>query len=249
MQDIVANLRHHPARVQLAEAELRQDATGVGRSLILAALGAVFGLYSGWLPTCSRLSMDSRDRIEPWAAAALVGVGVGVVAIVCLQDWRAAARGRVESEAPSEDEPSGLKKDIEMGQGPDQIETSIDATLGRLSENLEELEDKVKSATDWRTQFEKRPAVMAVSIAFAGGVLLAALAHQLHPPSRRRLSRTSGALVGASSRCESSFLVCLGNILSFPHRRGGLSRLLPTRGREALADEFGSARDGGLPSR
>jgi hypothetical protein len=62
-----------------------------------------------------------------------------------------------------------------MDQEPDQIETHIDATLGRLGENLEELEDKVKSATDWRTQFEKRPALM-VALAFAGGIVLAAVA-------------------------------------------------------------------------
>jgi len=65
-----------------------------------------------------------------------------------------------------------------MGQGPDQIETHIDATLGRLGENFEELEDKVKSATDWRTQFEKRPAVV-IGVAFGGGVLLAALLGRL----------------------------------------------------------------------
>jgi hypothetical protein len=68
-----------------------------------------------------------------------------------------------------------------MDQGPEQpeqIETHIHATLGRLGENLEELEDKVKSATDWRTQFERRPAVM-LALAFAGGLLLSVVARSL----------------------------------------------------------------------
>jgi len=65
-----------------------------------------------------------------------------------------------------------------VDQDPDQIETHIDATLGRLGENLEALEDKVKAATDWRTQFEKRPALM-VALAFAGGVVLAGLARSV----------------------------------------------------------------------
>jgi hypothetical protein len=71
-----------------------------------------------------------------------------------------------------------------VGQGPDQIEDHIGATLGRLGENLEELEDKVKATTDWRTQFEKRPFAMAAA-AFAGGVLLSALAQRVMDRDRR----------------------------------------------------------------
>ena len=47
-----------------------------------------------------------------------------------------------------------------MGQKSDQIERHIRETRNDLSENFSELEEKVKSAVDWRTQFEERPGTM-----------------------------------------------------------------------------------------
>ena len=61
-----------------------------------------------------------------------------------------------------------------MGEKPDQIERHIQHTRSELEENISELEDKVKSAFDWRTQFAERPALM-LGAAFIGGAVLSAL--------------------------------------------------------------------------
>ena len=61
-----------------------------------------------------------------------------------------------------------------MGETTSQIESHIENKRGDLGSNLQELEDKVKSATDWRQQFQKNPMTM-VALAFGGGVLLASM--------------------------------------------------------------------------
>ncbi len=61
-----------------------------------------------------------------------------------------------------------------MGEATNQIENYIDTKREDLGSNIRELEQKVKSATDWRQQFEKNPMVM-VGAAFGGGVLLATM--------------------------------------------------------------------------
>jgi hypothetical protein len=61
-----------------------------------------------------------------------------------------------------------------MGEKPDQIERHIQHQRSELEDNISELEEKVKSAFDWRTQFEERPAIM-LGAAFIGGALLSAL--------------------------------------------------------------------------
>jgi hypothetical protein len=61
-----------------------------------------------------------------------------------------------------------------MGEKSDQIERHIRKTRNDLSENFSELEEKVKSALDWRTQFAERPGTM-IALAFGGGVLLSAI--------------------------------------------------------------------------
>jgi hypothetical protein len=70
-----------------------------------------------------------------------------------------------------------------MGQKSDQIERHIRETRQDLSENFSELEDKVKSAVDWRAQFEERPGTM-LALAFGGGVLLSAILSSGHSSSR-----------------------------------------------------------------
>jgi len=78
-----------------------------------------------------------------------------------------------------------------MGQKSDQIERHIRETRNDLSENFSELEEKVKSAVDWRTQFEERPGAM-IALAFGGGVLLSAILSSrrssAREPSESRLS-------------------------------------------------------------
>jgi hypothetical protein len=61
-----------------------------------------------------------------------------------------------------------------MGETTDQIANVIDQTREDLKSNLEELETRVKAATDWRAQFSKHPAAMVVA-ALIGGVLLSAM--------------------------------------------------------------------------
>lgn len=61
-----------------------------------------------------------------------------------------------------------------MDERPDQIEEHINRTRGDLDSNIHELENKVRSAFDWRTQFEERPMVM-LGAAMAGGIIAAAI--------------------------------------------------------------------------
>lgn len=61
-----------------------------------------------------------------------------------------------------------------MGQTADQIETHIERTRDNLGSNITELEQKVKSATDWKHYFRNNPMTM-MGVAFGGGVLLAVM--------------------------------------------------------------------------
>ena len=71
-----------------------------------------------------------------------------------------------------------------MDQTPDQIERHIEETRHSLSHNFSELEEKVKSALDWRAQFKQRPGTM-LAVAFGGGALLAGLMPSVHSSSTR----------------------------------------------------------------
>ena len=44
-----------------------------------------------------------------------------------------------------------------MGETSGQITQEIEQTRARLGSNLQELETRVKEATDWRKQFRKKP--------------------------------------------------------------------------------------------
>ncbi len=73
-----------------------------------------------------------------------------------------------------------------MGETTNQIERHIESKRDDLGSNLQELEQKVKSVTDWRQQFQNNPMTM-IGAAFGGGVLLATM---LGGGRRRR--RSSG---------------------------------------------------------
>ena len=62
-----------------------------------------------------------------------------------------------------------------MAEKPDQIERHIASTRSELGTHLQELEDKVKQAADWKTYYERSPMTM-LGLAFGGGVLLAGMA-------------------------------------------------------------------------
>jgi hypothetical protein len=69
-----------------------------------------------------------------------------------------------------------------MGQRTERIESEIEAERGRLRANLDELGDRVRSATSWRRQFHSNP-LLGLGVAFTGGVLLAGL---LRPAAKTR---------------------------------------------------------------
>jgi hypothetical protein len=80
-----------------------------------------------------------------------------------------------------------------MGEKPDQIERHIQHQRSELEDNISELEEKVKSAFDWRTQFQERPGIM-LGAAFLGGAVVSALLPSTSSitsklSSRRRTSR------------------------------------------------------------
>lgn len=72
-----------------------------------------------------------------------------------------------------------------MGETKNQIENHIEDAREDLGSNLEELERKVKSVTDWKHYYAKSPMTM-IGVAFGAGVLLAAVAGGKRPRSRRR---------------------------------------------------------------
>jgi hypothetical protein len=61
-----------------------------------------------------------------------------------------------------------------MGQRTDQIENQIESKREDLKSNLQELETRVKTATDWRHYFAEHTGTM-IAAAFGGGVLLATM--------------------------------------------------------------------------
>jgi hypothetical protein len=61
-----------------------------------------------------------------------------------------------------------------MGETPDQIERHIYEKRSELGENIHELQEKVKTAVDWRAQFDQRPLLM-LGLAFGGGVFVSML--------------------------------------------------------------------------
>ncbi|MEO8050325.1 MAG: hypothetical protein ABI833_07905 [Acidobacteriota bacterium] len=61
-----------------------------------------------------------------------------------------------------------------MAERPEQIEQHIALTRNELGGHLQELENKVKQAADWRTYYERNP-MMLLRLAFGGGVMLASM--------------------------------------------------------------------------
>jgi hypothetical protein len=72
-----------------------------------------------------------------------------------------------------------------MGETTDQIEAHIEQARDALGSDLQELEDKVKSVTDWRRHFRSHPMPM-LAAAFGCGVLLASMLGESRPRRFRR---------------------------------------------------------------
>jgi hypothetical protein len=77
-----------------------------------------------------------------------------------------------------------------MGETSDQIERHIQETRNDLSNNFNELEEKVKTVVDWRAQFEERPGMM-LGLAF-GEVSCSALLPSLRPAGCSSLNGARG---------------------------------------------------------
>jgi hypothetical protein len=68
----------------------------------------------------------------------------------------------------------------------DRIKRNIDVQRSDLGRDIQELERKVKTTFDWRTQFQKNPMTM-LGLALGGGVLLSTMiGGQRHSSYRRR---------------------------------------------------------------
>ena len=78
-----------------------------------------------------------------------------------------------------------------MGETKNQIENQIEDARESLGSNLNELERKVKSVTDWKHYYAKSPMAM-VGVAFGAGVLLAAIAGRKRPRSHESRQLASG---------------------------------------------------------
>jgi len=78
-----------------------------------------------------------------------------------------------------------------MDETTDKIESQIESTRQDLGSNLNELENRFKSATDWKQHFRQRPMTM-IGLAFGGGVLLAAMTGGGGNGGRRRGGTNAG---------------------------------------------------------
>jgi hypothetical protein len=96
-----------------------------------------------------------------------------------------------------------------MGETTDQIESHIENKREDLQSNLRELEHKVKSATDWRQQFQNHTGTM-VAAAFGGGMLVSTMV------GRNRRTRSQPGAIAAPASSDA------------PLRGGGKHEVLET---------------------
>ena len=79
-----------------------------------------------------------------------------------------------------------------MDQRPDvdlrsagEIERDIAATRESITGTVEEIEERLRRATDWRTYVERYPWIALAAAAGVGVLLGRALLHRVSPPGRR----------------------------------------------------------------
>src|SRR6476659_6821317 len=116
-----------------------------------------------------------------------------------------------------------------MGQATSEIEAHIAETRTELGSNLQELEQRVKSVTDWKQHFQKNPMPL-LGVAFGGGALVATMLgggksrrrerrfpnpanseplrvtdHQKHE-ALETWDNIKGALIGVAATCAKDFI-------------------------------------------
>lgn len=77
-----------------------------------------------------------------------------------------------------------------MDEKPDQIINHIEQQRDQLGRNLNELENRVRRSTDWRTYYERNP-MLVLGAALGGGVLLGATVGRSTDRSTGRYYKTS----------------------------------------------------------
>lgn len=100
-----------------------------------------------------------------------------------------------------------------MGEKSDQIEQHIYEKRSELSQNINELQSKVRHAVDWRAQFEERPFLM-MGLAFCGGVLLSTAIRRSRNWRYSRRRSTNGRASEWSERAAEAWDSVKGAVLS-----------------------------------
>ena len=116
-----------------------------------------------------------------------------------------------------------------MGARSDQIKEHIEATRSELGNNLNELENRVKRATDWRRQFQENP-MTVLTVAFGGGVLLSSM---LGGSKRSYSSSPSPAVERARNKASGAW----------ENTKGALIALAATRARAFLGEAIPGFRE------
>jgi hypothetical protein len=135
-----------------------------------------------------------------------------------------------------------------MGERTDQIERHIAETRSELGDDLGELQDKVKSAFDWRIQFQERPGTL-LAVAFGSGVVLSALLPSASSKSGSNAKRDSTSQESARSRpsdLAKTINAFTGALLGVAVKQasGFLDSMLPGFHNEfTKASDIGSRRD------
>ena len=126
-----------------------------------------------------------------------------------------------------------------MGETAYQIESHIEQTRHNLGSNLDELEQKVKSATDWRQHFQTMPMTM-IGVALGGGILLAAMTggHK-----RRRGERAISSNPPASESRSFGSQVKQGSMQTFDHLKDALVGVAAVRLKDLVEDLIPGFRD------
>jgi len=122
-----------------------------------------------------------------------------------------------------------------MGETTNQIENHIEDTREDLGSNLQELERKVKSATDWKYYYAKSP-MTAIGVAFGAGVLLAAMGGgSKHRRSSKR--RFASSRLGESHDFQSGGEHQKNKALeTWDNIKGALMGVASTRVRDVVGD-------------
>jgi hypothetical protein len=119
-----------------------------------------------------------------------------------------------------------------------QIATHIEATREHLGANLDALEQKIKSATDWREYFQSSP-MTVVGAAFAGGVLLA-MATGTRP---RRVSGSTRAISNHALPPRPMGPHAQEVVTMIDNVKGALIGMAATRVKDLVADVLPGFRD------